>query len=735
MQKYQLDQNPSRKMLDEIAREVRLKKRVVQVWFQNTRARERKGIIKMNPAPPTSASLISSSSSSTPSVQLSSKPLSSSTQICKRCPFCISANHAANVFLSRADLESHLITKHNYTYEQISSFDIELFPDVSAEDKSSKQPSALAKPIIANKNQLNPPSLSPNPATTSPASTMQNLYSNFLLQQQQQQQQQQFQNALLQQQGANNGINSMLMSTLLAHFQQQQQQQQSNKLMQNEDMPLDLTSALGLGSLGASFGKSKPESIEKQLKPSADSRSRSSSSSGVSNGAKQVSISKPQSSALNSAVQKQQQQQQQQHQRRVRTQMTQYQVNVMRLIFAEYKTPTMNECEQLGREINLKKRVVQVWFQNARAKEKKSQPNGGNSGINRSILFSNTANNDLSNYEFSPDECLLCNVKYNGASSVPGANSQQQRDHLFSKGHLNKLIQFVTNIAVENGANPGEINSGKLFTGFTTDSQSKKRNFFNNDDDDNSENNNAVDYDEDVEYDEDLADDDNENYDEENQENDKDEPNEEDNSEHESAKLASFDINRLLSQQAANSLGKSNQSDYLAAYSMQQQQQQQNQQQNFYNYLLYSNLLSNNNGSASPAGLKAPLPALPGINLNNLTPSSSSSTSSTSSASSTSSSSSTTTSPFYNQQLNGNPSAVTAAALAQIYAVAANSSTPSLASIQNLLQQQSSSVQSSNKRKEDRMNDIATISPPLSGSGIQTPTSLTAEFNNKRFKY
>lgn len=45
----------------------------------------------------------------------------------------------------------------------------------------------------------------------------------------------------------------------------------------------------------------------------------------------------------------------QNNQRRVRTQMTQYQVNVMRLIFAEYKTPTMNECEQMGKEINLKK--------------------------------------------------------------------------------------------------------------------------------------------------------------------------------------------------------------------------------------------------------------------------------------------------------------------------------------------------------------------------------------------
>ena len=129
----------------------------------------------------------------------------------------------------------------------------------------------------------------------------------------------------------------------------------------------------------------------------------------------------------------------------------------MRLIFAEYKTPTMNECEQMGREINLKKRVVQVWFQNARAKEKKSHPLAA-----RSILFSHTANNDLSHYECTPDECLLCSAKYGGAAAAvsgAAANSQAQRDHLFSKGHIGKLIQFVTSVAVESGAE-------KLFTGF-----------------------------------------------------------------------------------------------------------------------------------------------------------------------------------------------------------------------------------------------------------------------------
>ena len=33
-QKYQLESNPSRKMLEQIAAEVGLRKRVVQVWFQ-----------------------------------------------------------------------------------------------------------------------------------------------------------------------------------------------------------------------------------------------------------------------------------------------------------------------------------------------------------------------------------------------------------------------------------------------------------------------------------------------------------------------------------------------------------------------------------------------------------------------------------------------------------------------------------------------------------------------------
>lgn len=63
-------------------------------------------------------------------------------------------------------------------------------------------------------------------------------------------------------------------------------------------------------------------------------------------------------------------------QRRYRTQMSSLQLKIMKACYEAYRTPTMQECEVLGEEIGLPKRVIQVWFQNARAKEKKSQTAG-----------------------------------------------------------------------------------------------------------------------------------------------------------------------------------------------------------------------------------------------------------------------------------------------------------------------------------------------------------------------
>ncbi|RWS27490.1 Zinc finger homeobox protein 4-like protein, partial [Leptotrombidium deliense] len=111
-QKYQIESNPSRKMLENIAKEVGLKKRVVQVWFQNTRARERKGQFRAH-----------------------------QQVIHKRCPFCRA------LFKARSALESHLATRHADQYTK-GDINIDALPDGDPNDDTS--------PIEEMKNALTP---------------------------------------------------------------------------------------------------------------------------------------------------------------------------------------------------------------------------------------------------------------------------------------------------------------------------------------------------------------------------------------------------------------------------------------------------------------------------------------------------------------------------------------------------------------------------------------------------
>jgi len=105
--------------------------------------------------------------------------------------------------------------------------------------------------------------------------------------------------------------------------------------------------------------------------------------------------------------------------KRYRTQMSNVQVKVMKALFDDYKTPTMGECEMLGREIGLAKRVVQVWFQNARAKEKKYK-------------LQTKQNQDLIG---PPDECKYCRFKYTHKYSI--------QDHIFTSRHIALVKQHV----------------------------------------------------------------------------------------------------------------------------------------------------------------------------------------------------------------------------------------------------------------------------------------------------
>lgn len=79
--------------LNHLSKQVGLKKRVVQVWFQNTRARERKGQFRAH-----------------------------QQVIHKRCPFCRA------LFKARSALESHLATRHADQYTK-GDINIDTLPD------------------------------------------------------------------------------------------------------------------------------------------------------------------------------------------------------------------------------------------------------------------------------------------------------------------------------------------------------------------------------------------------------------------------------------------------------------------------------------------------------------------------------------------------------------------------------------------------------------------------------
>ncbi|UJR30210.1 hypothetical protein I4U23_017748 [Adineta vaga] len=106
-------------------------------------------------------------------------------------------------------------------------------------------------------------------------------------------------------------------------------------------------------------------------------------------------------------------------QRRFCTQMSPLQMKLMKAIFMEYRTPTMPECKLLGKEIDLQKRVVQVWFQNPRAKEKKNQ---------------NIFKSD------HQDEYQPTNEQYNSSTSVLDKSTKDEQNQSMSYLNLMYLM-------------------------------------------------------------------------------------------------------------------------------------------------------------------------------------------------------------------------------------------------------------------------------------------------------
>ncbi|TSK98492.1 Zinc finger homeobox protein 4 [Bagarius yarrelli] len=405
--KYLLDSNPTRKMLEHIAHEVGLKKRVVQVWFQNTRARERKGQFRaVGPS-----------------------------QTHKKCPFCRA------LFKAKSALDSHIRSRHWHEAKQAgfslppspmmlqdegaespqkySFMEYPLLPP-KTEVNECELPAASSTPVKSSeaqlKNFLSPSSLKAENSDESEGLNMNSAEVSFDMNKIDFDETSSINTAISDAttvDETNNEVENLTANGAEKLGENKMNIAQISDLMEDR-FPFNMVSpALSIsGKDSELYFSSKDDDLDENADRSetsslADPSSPSPFGSANSFKALKGSAERP-------------------GHKRFRTQMSNLQLKVLKACFSDYRTPTMQECEMLGNEIGLPKRVVQVWFQNARAKEKKFKIN-----IGKPFMIS----------QGSPDgprpECTLCGVKYTARLSI--------RDHIFSKQHIAKVQETLGN--------------------------------------------------------------------------------------------------------------------------------------------------------------------------------------------------------------------------------------------------------------------------------------------------
>uniref|UniRef100_A0A8C4N8C6 Zinc finger homeobox 3b n=1 Tax=Eptatretus burgeri TaxID=7764 RepID=A0A8C4N8C6_EPTBU len=422
-QKYLVDSNPTRKMLDHISYEVGLKKRVVQVWFQNTRARERKGQFRTV----------------------------ATSQVHRRCPFCRA------LFKARTALETHIKSRH-WCEAKRAGYSLACTPGAFLPDTD---PSASAGDNESHDIEINNLTSYPfKPCDVTSHQEDLSFYPSKSLD---------FQllygcsgSGGTRSEG-NDDSQSPIASCAFSTYEHCKTDNDDASSVNtaitdittgdeghnDNDGLYDLkppepaattpltdqgsddrswaalaSSALDLGSQDTSFecgaDRSDTSSLADPSSPCISLKNITPTPKSGGNG--------------NNGCREQP------GTKRFRTQMSNLQSKLLKICFSDYCTPTLHECKLLGNEIGLPKGVVQVWFQNARAKDKKSK-----TSPNKQFLLEQPA------YEASKAECVLCGIKYDAQLSV--------RDHIFSVTHIAKVKESV---ACQLGHEKDYINSANF---------------------------------------------------------------------------------------------------------------------------------------------------------------------------------------------------------------------------------------------------------------------------------
>ncbi|XP_057371602.1 uncharacterized protein LOC130692508 [Daphnia carinata] len=140
-------------------------------------------------------------------------------------------------------------------------------------------------------------------------------------------------------------------------------------------------------------------------------------------------------------VHQQQQQvtsQQQQKTKRLRTSFKHHQLRMLKSYFATNHNPDAKDLKQLSQKTTLSKRVLQVWFQNARAKwrrlvQKTEGGTGANSGVNGGLGNNGNGHNMSSSSSSSSSNCSGSGNET--GSPVPSSSASPSHVRQLSHGH------------------------------------------------------------------------------------------------------------------------------------------------------------------------------------------------------------------------------------------------------------------------------------------------------------